>query len=488
MRCVAVDIGAGSGRLVLGSFRGDRLEVDEVHRFENRPRFEQGHLRWDAPRLLDEIRAGLVEACRMAEGPPDSVGVDTWGVDFALLDPGGDLLGLPVSYRDDRTEGMMEAFLQRVPASEVYEKTGIQFQRINTLYQLCAMARQEPGLLARASRLLMMPDYFHYGLCGAMCTELTDASTTQMIDLRTGDWDPGLLEAIPVRRSILLDPAPAGTPLGRLEGLPGLEGTLVVAPATHDTASAVAAVPVPEDEEWAFISTGSWCLMGVELPEPVTTQEARLGNFTNEAGVGGTIRFLRNLTGLWLMQGLRDSLPGRPSHGELEQMAEIADPFGCLLDTSNPLFFSPRSMTKAIDQFCKRTGQEAPSTPGAYARCALESIALSFARTLDQLGKLGPKRVRRVHMVGGGCRSALLCGMASSAMGVPVTSGPVEATAVGNLLVQAMALGLVPDLASARRLVYSSFDMDHYEPRSDLPWAEARERYDELCSIRESGL
>ncbi|MBD3370990.1 rhamnulokinase [Candidatus Fermentibacteria bacterium] len=483
MRCVAVDVGAGSGRVLLGSFGEGRIELEELHRFGNAPVSRGGHLRWDVDRLFDEIRAGLALVRERTGAAPDSIGVNTWGVDFVLLDGDGNLLDLPVSYRDHRTKGRMDSFLRRFDARRLYARTGIQFLRINTLYQLCALVEDSPELLKRADRLLMIPDYLHYRLSGRMAMELTNATTTQMVNVHRSEWDPEILRAVPLPESLLSTPVRPGTRLGTVDAsacdLPGLENTEVVVPATHDTASAVAACPAVEDE-WAFVSSGTWCLMGTELAEPVVDEEARRLNFTNEGGAGETYCFLRNLTGLWILRGLRDSLPGAPSYDDMERMAERAEPLRRLIDPDHPLFFHPESMTAAVDEYCRRTGQEAPAKAGEYVRCALESLALSFARTLEHLRRVQPKEISRVHMVGGGCRSRLLGRMACDSMQLPLICGPVEAAALGNLLVQAVSLGELPDLASARRLAYSSVGARSYEPGDAQPWGEAVERFRRL--------
>jgi sugar (pentulose or hexulose) kinase len=468
---------------MLGSFEEGMLRLKELHRFPNVQLLRDGHLRWDVVGLLDQIRTGLASSVETAGGPPDSVGVDTWGVDFALLDESGGLMGLPVTYRDPRTEGRMESFLRRVDARSVYRRTGVQFLRINTLYQLCALAGESPGVLEAADRLLMIPDYFHYRMTGRKTMELTNASTTQMVSVRRPVWDSGLLASVPVPESLFSTPVAPGTRIGPVDAssldLPGLEGSVVIAPATHDTASAVAAAPASGDG-WAFISSGTWCLMGMEMSEPVLSEEARRLNFTNERGVEGRFCFLKNLTGLWMLQGLRDWLPGLPSYAEMEKMAQSAEPFGRFVDPDHSLFFRPSSMAGAIDEYCRRTGQSPPDRAGGYVRCALESMALSFARTLEHLRRVQPGGIDRVHMVGGGCRSPLLCRVACDAMQLPLVCGPVEAAAVGSLLVQAVSLGGLPDLASARRLAYSSLEVREYEPREGQRWEEAARRFQEL--------
>ena len=488
MRCAAVDIGASGGRVFAGSLSDDRIRLEEIHRFHNEPLRRDGHLRWDVETLFDQLRLGLSRLPGSTGWVPESVGVDTWGVDYALIDPAGCLIELPVCYRDDRTEGAMEDLLGRLDASLVYERTGIQFLRINTLYQLYALSRESPELLRRADCLLMMPDYFHYRLAGERSCELTDASTTQMIGLLTSDWDRDLLEAIPVDRSLLITPLPPGSDLGPVAagaGLPGsFRSTRVIAPATHDTASAVAAAPALDDG-WAFISSGTWCLMGIESRVPIVTEDARRLGFTNESGVEGSFRFLRNLPGLWLIQRLRESIPGRPSYDELESMAERAGPFGCVIDPADPVFFSPACMMDAMQDYCRRTGQQPPEGPGACVRTALEGLAMSFARTLGHLRRLHSRPINRIHMLGGGCRSPLLCRMASAATGLPVVCGPVEATAAGNVLVQGIATGAIPDLASARRLVYSSFDVSVYEPEDTETWTEQMEIFEQRCEVEQ---
>jgi rhamnulokinase len=474
---LAVDLGAESGRVVRGEFDGDLLRVFEVFRFSNRMVRISGHLRWDLNRILDNVGTGLRQAA--AGRGVVSVGVDTWGVDFGLLDADGRLVDLPVAYRDGRTEGIMEGFLQRVRRSSVYERTGIQFLPFNTLYQLAAMAESGDPALPRARHLLLMPDLVHHHLTGERTTEFTDATTTQCYDPRRGGWDHALLEAAGVSPSLMQDVLEPGSVVGHLRPelgkATGLGDIPVVAPATHDTASAVAAVPA-EGDDWGFISSGTWSLVGMETPAPLITERAMKLNFTNEGGIAGTNRLLKNITGLWLVQRLRDKLAPKADYGVLERGASSATPLVSFIEPDDPRFLNPDSMTKAIANFCAQTGQPVPSTTDAFIRCAFESLALRYRAVLGEVEEVTGRPLSRIHVVGGGARNRLLNQMTADATGRPVFVGPVEATAAGNLMVQALSLGILKSHGEGRKLVRRSFPVEVFEPRETGRWDEAWER------------
>jgi rhamnulokinase len=437
----------------------------------------RGHLRWDLDRIFDNLTAGLARA--ESSDPIASIGVDTWGVDFGLLDQGEQLLDLPVAYRDSRTEGVMESFLQRVPRDSIYERTGIQFLPFNTLYQLASMAESGDPVLERARHLLLMPDLVHHRLTGERTTEFTDATTTQCFDPGRGEWDHGLLEAAGVSPSLMQDVVEAGSFIGPLRpelgAATGLGATPVIAPATHDTASAVAAVP-SRGEDWAYISSGTWSLMGVETRAPVITETALNLNFTNEGGIAGTNRLLKNITGLWLVQRLRDELAPETEYGELSERASWAPPLVSLIDPDDPRFLNPGSMAQAMAGFCAETAQPVPTTTEAFVRCAFESLALRYRIVLGEIEALTGRRLNRIHVVGGGARNRLLNQMTADATERPVIAGPVEATVVGNLLAQALCLGVLDSHSQGRALVRSSFPVETFEPGETGPWAEAWER------------
>jgi rhamnulokinase len=483
-KLLAIDLGAESGRGLLGHFDGETVRLEEIHRFPNGPVAVLDHLHWDALRLHSEILNALRRCTE--HGGADSVGVDTWGVDFALLGRGGVLLGNPRHYRDPHTEGVMEPALKRMPAAELYRRTGLQFMRFNSLFQLLALQRDRSPLLEAAETLLFMPDLFHYLLTGLKLNEYTDASTSQLLDPQTRGWAYDVAEAFGLPTKLLGSLIQPGTVLGPLRGSvateTGLTPVPVVAPATHDTASAVAAVPAA-GESWAYISSGTWSLMGAEIAQPLVTPEALAANFTNEGGVGGRIRFLKNIMGLWLVQECRRAWEraGKAyNYDELTRLAESAPAFVSLVNPDDSSFWLPPSMPAALADFCRRTGQPAPTEPGAVVRCCLESLALKYRWVLGKLEQLLGRRLDVIHVVGGGCRNAVLCQFTADACDRPVKAGPVEATALGNVLTQALGLGLVGSPADIREVVRRSGDVQTYEPRDPGRWRELAERFGKL--------
>jgi rhamnulokinase len=483
---VAVDLGAQSGRVVLGRFDGERLSVSEVRRFPNVPVLAAGTLHWDALRLHEEILHGLTAAAR--EAPEiDSVGVDTWGVDFALVDRAGRLVGNPVHHRDRRTDGVMERVFARVPARELYERTGIQLMPINTVFQLCAMAEAGDHALEVAHRLLLMPDLFHFWLSGVAACELTNATTTQCLDPRAQAWATDVLARLGLPRELFREIVPPSSVLGPLREevveRTRLRRAVVIAPATHDTGSAVAAVPF-RDPHAVYISAGSWSLVGMELPEPLITDSTYAANLTNEGGVSGTTRLLRNVDGLWLLHECRRAWEseGRPfAFDELVSMAEKAAPLRSLIDPNDSRFLTPGDLPGRIRSYCGETGQPIPEDTGAVARCILESLALKHRQAIDLLRTATGLAPSEVHVVGGGALNTALCRWTADATGLPVLAGPVEATALGNLVVQAMTLGELGTLADARDVIRASFEPTPYEPSGSAVWADAAARFDELA-------
>jgi len=489
---LALDLGAESGRGLLGRFDGGRLTLDEVHRFPNGPVRMLDTLHWDVPRLFDEMKTALRRAA--AGGAAlDGVGIDTWGVDFGLVGRGDTLLGNPVNYRDARTNGMMEAAFARVPRERIYEITGLQFLQINTLYQLLALRRMGSPLLDAAETMLMMPDLFAWLFTGRRAAERTDASTTQLLDPRTGEWSGELCDALEIPRAILPELIEPGTEVGPLRASVaeelGIRGPLaVIAPGTHDTASAVAAVPATgktpgAPPDWCYLSSGTWSLLGVEVPRPVITAETLRDNFTNEGGVAGTTRLLKNIMGLWLVQECRRTWAraGREySYEELVAMALTARPFASLVDPDHASFLAPGDMPARITARCARTGQPTPTDEGGFVRCAMESLALKYRWAVGRLERTLGTTIRAVHVVGGGARNALLCQFTADACAVPVHAGPVEATAAGNVLLQMMARGKIASLVEAREVVARSFPVTVYEPRNTHSWAEAAGRFEAL--------
>jgi len=478
---LAVDLGASGGRVVAGSFDGRLLELDEVHRFENAPVPFGGTLVWDVVRLWQEVLHGLRLAGGRSGGAVTSVGVDTWGVDFSFLGADGALLANPVCYRDARTRGMLAAAEQTVPRAEMFEATGLQFMEINSLFQLLALSRGGSTVLGAAERMLLIPDIFHWLLSGVASNERTNATTTQCYDPRGGDWAFPMLERFGLPRRIfggLVDP---GTDLGPLRpevaAETGLSATRVVVPGTHDTASAVAAVPAADPPsarpDWSYVSLGTWALVGAELDRPLVTPECLARNFTNEGGVGGTTRLLKNVSGLWLVQQCRAAWQ-RSGQGwtwdQLTALAAEAPPLVTLVDPNDPSLVAPPDMPEAIRALARASGQPVPESTAAVVRTALESVAVAIRRTLGELDGLLGRRVSRVHVVGGGVQNRLLCQMIADATGRTVIAGPVEATAIGNLLVQLLGRDGSVDLRQVRAIVRDSFEPARYEPRDAARW------------------
>ena len=490
---LACDLGAESGRVMLGRVAGARLELEELHRFPNVMVNLNGRLHWNVLQLLEEVKAGL-RLCT-ARGGAQSLGIDTWGVDFGLLDRDGELIGLPYCYRDARTDGAPEAFFQRVPRERVYELTGIQVMQINTLYQLYAATREASPALEIADALLLMPDLLTYLLTGHKQSEFTIATTSQLYNPRSGDWEAELLEALGLGRSLMQPIVPPGTTVGPL--LPAVTQEVgaqvpVIAVGSHDTASAVAAVPA-EGQDWAYLSSGTWSLMGIESETPLISPQTLALNLTNEGGVGGTFRVLKNIMGLWLLQQCRKewgagstgvspaSSPRPPvDYGELLAAAEAAPPFRTLIYPDRPEFLNPPSMTEAIATFCHRTRQTPPGTPAAFTRAILEGLALRYRMVLEELRQVSVHPINRLHVIGGGGRNRMLCQFTADATGLPVIAGPVEATAIGNILVQAMAAGVVGSIAEMRHLVAQSSPLERYQPRASQAWDRAYARFREL--------
>src|SRR5215207_4221482 len=485
MIALAFDLGGSSGKAVAGRFDGRRLHVHEIHRFRNDPVRASGRLHWDILRLLHEIQQGIAAACTAGLGEIESLAVDAWGCDFGLLDRHGELIGYPIHYRDELTRGAMEEVLQIVPRTEIFARTGCQFMPINTLYQLYALHQARGDTLERAARLLLIPDLLRYFLTGEATTEATIASTTQFLSIATGDWDRALLERLGLPSNLLTAIVSPATPAHRL--LPeviseiGCRAIQVPAVASHDTASAVAAVPA--DGRFAFLSSGTWSLLGTELERPIVDERALTWNFANEGGIGGTYRLLRNITGLWLVEGCRRAWErqGRWPGYEAMAAATLAAPaFQATIDPNDSSFLNPVDMPQAIAAFCRATGQTAPESPGSVMRCVLESLALAYRLALERTEALTGHRFPGLHVVGGGTRNETLLQFTADAIGGPVWSGPTEATAIGNLLGQLMASGRIADVDEGRALVRDSFPIRTYEPQAREGWDEAFHRFQAL--------
>lgn len=483
---LAFDLGAESGRALLGRLDRGTLSLTELRRFANAPVTQNDSLRWDVDRLWMEMRLALREIDQAgAGGTLASIGVDTWGCDYALLDDTGALVDAPFHYRDRRTDGVMATAFSRVPKVAIYETTGIQFLPFNTLYQLMAACQQTPDLVARAVSFVTIPDLLNYWLTGRIACEFTNATTTQCVDARTRTWATDLLDRldIPVRLfGTIVEP---GATLGTVRAdIADAAGVPVVAPACHDTGSAVASVHASGDT--AFLSSGTWSLLGVEVPAPIVTDLAGRLNFTNEGGVMGTTRLLKNIGGLWLLQACRRSWAARGdarSYDDLVAEATTHRPFECLVDPDDPAFLSPPDMPAAIVEYCRRTGQPAPTTPAAFARAIFESLALKYRVTLEQLEQVTGTAITTIRVIGGGARNRLLNQLTADATGRDVLAGPVEATALGNIAMQMVATGAVPSLDEARGLIDSSFPPERFTPGRQQEWVPAYRRFRDYMEL-----
>ena len=489
---LALDLGAESGRGLLGRFDGKFLDMEEVHRFPNGPVRVFDTLHWDLPRLFDDVKTAIRKGAAQS-GMLDGIGVDTWGVDFGLVGRGDTLLGNPVHYRDPRTNGMLEAAFARTSRERIYEITGLQFLPFNTVYQLLALASSRSPLLEVTETLLLMPDLFGWLLTGHKVCERTNASTTQLLDPRAGTWSDELCGGLGLPRQVFPGLIDAGSSLGTLrpavvEELGLARPIEVIVPATHDTASAVAAVPAASSRadsrsgapDWCYLSSGTWSLLGVEVSRPVISAETMKFNFTNEGGVAGTTRLLKNIMGLWLVQECRRiwACTGRErSYEELTVRAEAARPFAALVDPDDKTFLSHGDMPARLSAFCNRTGQTLPDDEGAIVRCCLESLALKYRWTIDRLESILRRQIKTIHVVGGGSKNALLCQFTADACGRPVLAGPAEATAIGNILMQAIGRGQLSSISELRAVVAHSFPVKVYEPRDAAAWVEAMERF-----------
>ena len=476
---LAVDLGAGSGRVIAGRYDGATLVLETLNRFDNTPVEIAGHIHWNVPALLTGIREGIAKA--LAEGAePASVGVDTWGVDYGLLDKDGRLLGLPYAYRDARNDGSVDAFCSRVGGRRpVYAQTGIQFMDFNTLFQLDVESRSGDPLPPKADRLLMMPDLMNFWLSGVAANEATIASTSNAIDLSTRTWAWNLLDAAGAPRHLFRDPVRPGTVLGPVRGFGGA-GFPVVTVGGHDTASAVASVPANPSTKWGYLATGTWALMGVLIDTPLANDESFALNYTHEGGVAGDFRFLKNITGMWLLQELRRDWKrlGRDlSYAEIERLATESAPFARFIDPDEPAFAAPGDMAAKFADFCRRTGQTPPATEGEAARAAYEGLVLRYREVWGELERLTGVRREVLHMVGGATRDALHCQLAADALGIPVVCGPVEGTAYGNILAQLVASGDIASFDEGRALVGASVSPTVYEPKNTAPWDDAFARW-----------
>ncbi len=475
-RVIAIDLGATSGRVMQVSYDGKSLHLDELHRFPNNPVTANSTLYWDALRLWHEIQVGI----KAVPAGAASIGVDAWGVDYALLDRDGRLLANPVHYRDASSEGMMDWVFERVPRRELYQRTGLQMMSPNGIWRLAGLARYNSPLLGAAHTYLTIADLFNYWMTGSKTCEYTHVSTHQIYNPHTSDWDFELLQKLGVPTGMFGEIVQPGTHLGEYNGIP------VIASASHDTASAVVAVPTTT-KNFAYNSSGTWSLLGLELDKPVINDAAYAANATNEGGVNGTIRFLKNIAGMWLIEQSRATWHEQGQdyeYGQLAAMAETAKPFQSFFDPDADDFYPPGDMPGRIRAYCKRTGQPVPESVAEVVRSIYESLALKYRFVLEHLIAVAGQKVDLMHIIGGGSRSALLCQMTANAIGRPVVAGPAEATALGNAIVQLVALGEFKDIAEARELLSRSEGMATYQPTGMAGWNRAYDHFREITGVR----
>lgn len=486
IKMLAIDLGASNGRAILGILEDKKLTLQEVHRFSNDPVMVNGNLYWDILRLFHEIKQGVLNCVRLGHRDIHSIAVDTWGVDFGLLDGKGNLLGNPYHYRDKRTGGMMEKLQELISKEELYNTTGIEFMWFNTILQLYSMKRENSTLLNEAKTLLLTPDLLNYFLSGVKTSEYSIASTTQLLDAYAKCWSDKIIDKLDIPRGIFTDIIPSGTIIGELtEELSkelGIQNLKVIAVAGHDTQSAIAAVPT-EDEDFAYISCGTWSLMGFESNQPIINEKSMNLSVTNEGGVGGKITVLKNIMGLWLIQECKrhwDNEGQGCTFAELDEKVIHAKPFISFVDPDDISFIAPGNMPERIREYCRKTGQPVPETKGEVVRCITQSLALKYRMTLEKLEDLLGRKLPVIHMVGGGIKDKLLCRFTAEATGRSVIAGPIEASSIGNILVQAMALGNVKDLKEIRSIVKASFPIVTYTPTEKELWDKAYAIYKEL--------
>ncbi|OQB16007.1 MAG: Rhamnulokinase [Firmicutes bacterium ADurb.Bin193] len=491
---LAFDFGASSGRSILGSFDGDTIKLSETHRFSNDPVFVNGHLYWDILRLLFEIKAGILKTANSGLGEISGIGIDTWGVDFGLIDKNGELLGNPYHYRDSRTDGMIAKANELAGELDIYCETGIQTLWFNTLYQLLAAKENSPHLLGEAKTLLFMPDLMNYFLTGVKTTEYSIASTSQLLNIETRDWSDKIFKKFGFDETLFTDIVMPGTVIGKIKediaqeaGIPSVP---VIAVTSHDTASAVASVPFDNLENSVYISCGTWSLMGMELSQPLVNDMTREYNFTNEGGAENTIRFLKNIMGLWIVQECRRFWQRTDSgltFATLENLASEAEGFVSFIDCDYEDFGSPGNMPEKVKDYCRRTNQPVPESMGEIVRCVAQSIALKYRYTIECIEDITGKKIETINMVGGGIKDRMLCQFTANATGRPVKAGPVEATAAGNIILQLIALGKIESLAKGREIVKNSFSTEDYLPKDSKLWNEAYERFLKILSLQKGG-
>ncbi len=483
---LAFDYGAGSGRAILGSFDGNNLTLKEIHRFSNDPVRIGETLYWDVLRLYHEMKQGILKGYHETGGNISSIGIDTWGVDFGLLDNSDTLLSNPVHYRDSRTDGMIEEALKTVSREEIYRNTGIAFQKFNTIYQLLSMVKSNSNFLKKAETLLFMPDLLSFFLTGEKACEYTIASTSQMLLAERATWAYDILNMLGIPVEILPEIIDAGSFAGTLQKSVqdelGVNGIPVIAAASHDTASAVVSVPFSGDDN-AYISSGTWSLLGIECEKPVINEKTLNHNYTNEGGMNRTVRLLKNIMGLWVYEECRREWVKegiKVSYDKIDALANEAKPFQSFIDVDNDVFYAPGNMPSKVIEYCRKKDPETPSDMGSIVRIVIESLALKYRSAVEDLESITGKKVPALHIVGGGCKNTILNQYTANALNRPVITGPVEATATGNILTQLIALKELGDLQQARELVSRSFPKQEYTPENTELWEDAYQRYKEM--------
>ena len=471
---IAVDLGAGSGRVIVGILENEKIHIEEIHRFSNKQINKDGNLFWDVPGLFKEIKRGFSLAVKKGHKDIESIGIDTWGVDFGFIGNDDQLLELPYTYRDSRTNGIPEKVFEKISPEDIYNRTGIQFMQINSLYQLYSIKLSNESLLKESVKLLFIPDLFNFLLTGEKKSEYTIASTSQFLNAETKQFDPDIFSSLGLPINIMAPIVQPGTAIGKL--LPdiasetGLNIIDVIAVGCHDTASAVAAVPGHGDD-WAYLSSGTWSLLGLENDKPVINYEFK--DFTNEGGVNGKIRYLQNISGLWFLQEIKKSWEKRGenfSYEEITKLAEKSDPFISIINPDDSLFTNPPDMIEAVNEYSIKTKQRIPETMGDYARSIFESLALKYKSVLQRIEKVSKRNIHKLHIVGGGSQNTLLNQLAADATGKQVITGPVEATALGNIAVQAVSKGKIDSYEKAREIISNSIPVKIYGPEDHDKW------------------
>ncbi len=480
-RVLAFDFGASSGRAIIGEFDGEKITLREVHRFSNDPVTINGTVYWDVQRLFFEIKQGILKA--KEDGGFDSIGIDTWGVDFGLLRKDGTLVENPVHYRDKRNDGMVEKAKKYMSHERMYDITGIQFMDFNTIFQLLSLKENRPYILEEAETLLFMPDLLAYMLSGVKSTEYSIATTSQMVDLKTRNWSDEILDTFGIKKSLLTDIVPTGTVIGKLSkdiceelGVPEAD---IISVASHDTQSAISAAPC-EYEDFAFISSGTWSLFGTEVKEPVLNEASKKLNVTNEGGYDYSIAFLKNICGLWLIQESRRQWIREGteySYAELEKLALECEPLKCFIDPDAPEFAVMGNIPKRVKEYCEKTNQYVPQTVGEIMRCIYESLALKYRLTFDGIMECTGKKYDRIHVMGGGTKDKLLLNMTAQSCNVDVYGGPIEATALGNIAIQLISSGAIADIKQARKIIAQGENLKHHAPENRDVWEDAYKRF-----------